>query len=91
MDDFPTLPLGDLAPPMSDPIEAPQEDAIVGTDEVNFHEPMREDDDAKEYFSSVPEEEALNYIHMLRSGNYISFERFDSLKTLLANSTTVIP
>lgn len=91
MDDLPNLPIGDLSPPMSDPIEGPQEDALVGTDESNFYEPMKDDADAREYFGSVPENESLNYLLMLRSGNYISFDRFDSLKSILESTQTVIP
>ena len=82
---------GDVSTPTIDIIPAPHEDALVGTEETNIYEPLRDDAEAKSYFETIPEEEALNYIMMLRSGNYISFERLNQLKDILESSTTIIP
>ena len=86
MPDFPQERLGDIPTPSVGPIEGPFEDAIVGTNETNINEPLREDDAATEYFASVPESEALNYIGMLRDGNFITLERLEQLKALLEST-----
>ncbi len=50
MPDFPQERLGDIPTPSVGPIEGPFEDAIVGTNETNINEPLREDGSTTEYF-----------------------------------------
>lgn len=82
----------DVSAPTTSPIESPLEDAFIAeSSEVNVYEPLREESAASEYFSTVPEEEALNYIMMLREGGFITFERFTELQDLLKTTKTLIP
>ncbi len=55
------------------------------------HESLSEDSDAKEYFNSVTENEALNYIMMLHNIRAISFDRLNQLKELLEDTPNFLP
>jgi hypothetical protein len=91
MPDFPDVNFGEINLPSASPVDAAREDAIIGSDEHNPHEPMQEDDEAQRYFDSVDDEEALNYIMFLHDIHAISFDRLTELKEKLSNTTSFLP
>jgi hypothetical protein len=91
MPNFPDINMGEVSLPTSAPVDASTEDAIIGTDERNPHEPMLEDEDAQRYFDSVDDEEALNYIIFLHDIHATSFDRLNELKEKLSKTTSFLP
>ncbi len=94
MPDFPELNIGIVSAPSSSPVDAPHEDALIGSTEsldINPNEPLRMDDEAREYFNSVPEDTALNYIMFLHDFHAISFDRLNELKELLTTVPSFLP
>ena len=91
MPDFPNINFGEIDLPSSSPVDAAKEDAIIGTDEHNPHEPMLDEDEAQRYFDSVDDEEAMNYIMFLHDIHAITFDRLNELKEKLSKTTSFLP
>ena len=86
LDTMVTLP--DIA---SSPSHAATEDAIVGSEDRNPDEPLSNEESATDYFKTVPEEEAMNYVMFLHDIHAISFDRMNELKELLGSTTSLMP
>lgn len=91
---FPDINIGEVPSINSSPTDAVREDAIVGSvgeEQADPHEPLALDDMAKDYFETVPEEEALNYVMFLHDIHAITFDRMNELKKLLEGTTSFMP
>jgi hypothetical protein len=73
------------------PIDSAREEVDIDVDTPDAHEPLQTDEDTKEYFNSVTEGEALNYLMMLHDIRAISFDRLNQLKVLLEDSPSFLP
>ena len=85
---------GDVDAPSTSAIPSADEQAIPGADgedRADPNEPLAIEEEAKEYFNSVTDEEALNYIMFLRDANAISFDRLNQLKELLDQTPSFLP
>ena len=90
MPDFPDI-LGDVNLPSVSPVDTFREEVDTDGDVPTPHEPLSEETEAKDYFNSVTEGEALNYIMMLHDIRAISFDRLNSLKELLEDTPSFLP
>lgn len=92
--EIPELHLGEVDLPQGAPANAAKEDAIVGTvgeELADPNEPFSVEQEALDYFNSVTEEEALNYIMFLHDTHHISFDRLNTLKELLSTVPGFLP
>ena len=90
MGEFPDI-IGDIDMPTVSPVDAAPYEVDVNGDMPHEHEPMSIEGEAKEYFNSVTEGEALNYIMMLHDMNAISFDRLNQLKEMLDDTPSFLP
>lgn len=83
--------LGNMDSPGDSVLEAPHENVAIGAvdEEDTENEGEYSEENMTEYFSTVPEEEAMNYISMLRAGNFILFDHFDRLKGKLLKTESL--
>jgi len=80
------------APQVGGNVDGPIEDALIGDPsdvEPNADEPLREDNEVIQYFASVTDTEARNYIMFLHDLHAISAERKNELFVLLDNNPSL--
>lgn len=91
---IPELLLGEVDLPQGAPADTAKEDAIIGTvgeELADPNEPFAVEQEALDYFNSVTEEEALNYLMFLHDTHHISFDRLNELKVLLESVPSFLP
>jgi len=83
--------LGDIPSISTSPLDAAAYEVDIDGETPNVDEPLASEEEATEYFNSVTEDEALNFILMLHDIRAISFDRFNQLKTVLESTPSFLP